>query len=89
VTRLLHMIDPRPNEAAMTPTPGLAALTLAGTLAYLGAAILGAGGLAAFFPIRPGLPPQGARSGISQLLGFAQAITAPHGSFSRKRRPSQ
>jgi protein-S-isoprenylcysteine O-methyltransferase Ste14 len=43
------MIDPRPNEAAMTPTPGLAALTIAGTLAYLGVAILGAGGLAAFF----------------------------------------
>jgi protein-S-isoprenylcysteine O-methyltransferase Ste14 len=43
------MIDPRPNEAAMTPTPGLAALTLAGTFAYLGVATLCAGGLAAFF----------------------------------------
>jgi len=32
----------------MTPTPGLAALTIVGTLAYLGLAILGAGGLATF-----------------------------------------
>jgi protein-S-isoprenylcysteine O-methyltransferase Ste14 len=33
----------------MTPTPALAALSIVGTLAYLGLAILGAGGLAAFF----------------------------------------
>jgi protein-S-isoprenylcysteine O-methyltransferase Ste14 len=33
----------------MTPTPGLAALTIVGTLAYLGLAVLGAGGPAAFF----------------------------------------
>ncbi|ANY84811.1 isoprenylcysteine carboxyl methyltransferase (plasmid) [Microvirga ossetica] len=33
----------------MTPTPGLAALSIVGTLAYLGLAVLGAGGLAAFF----------------------------------------
>jgi protein-S-isoprenylcysteine O-methyltransferase Ste14 len=33
----------------MKPTPGLAFLTLAGTLAYLGLAILGKGGFAAFF----------------------------------------
>ena len=33
----------------MTPTPGLAVLTIVGTLAYLGLAVLGAGGLAAFF----------------------------------------
>jgi protein-S-isoprenylcysteine O-methyltransferase Ste14 len=38
----------------MTPTPALAALTIVGTLAYLGLAVLGAGGLAAFFahPVR-------------------------------------
>jgi hypothetical protein len=35
------MTHDRPDEAAMTPTPGLAALTIVGTLAYLG--------LAAFF----------------------------------------
>jgi protein-S-isoprenylcysteine O-methyltransferase Ste14 len=33
----------------MTPTPRLAFLTIAGTLAYLGLAVLGSGGLAAFF----------------------------------------
>lgn len=33
----------------MKPTPGLAFFTLAGTLAYLGLAILGRGGFAAFF----------------------------------------
>ena len=33
----------------MTPTPGLAVVTIVGTLAYLGLAILGAGGLAVFF----------------------------------------
>jgi protein-S-isoprenylcysteine O-methyltransferase Ste14 len=33
----------------MTPTAGLAALSIVGTLAYLGLAVLGAGGLAAFF----------------------------------------
>ena len=33
----------------MTPTPGLAVLTIVGTLAYLGLAVLGPGGLAAFF----------------------------------------
>ena len=33
----------------MTPTAGLAVLTIVGTLAYLGLAVLGAGGLAAFF----------------------------------------
>jgi protein-S-isoprenylcysteine O-methyltransferase Ste14 len=49
VARLLHPTNPQPNEAAMTPTPGLAALTIVGTLAYLGLAVLGAGGPAAFF----------------------------------------
>src|SRR5690349_20827715 len=39
----------RPDEAAMAPKPGLAALTIVGTLAYLGLAILGSGGFAAFF----------------------------------------
>jgi protein-S-isoprenylcysteine O-methyltransferase Ste14 len=39
----------RPHEAAMAPTPGLAVATIAGTLAYLGLAILGWGGLATFF----------------------------------------
>jgi protein-S-isoprenylcysteine O-methyltransferase Ste14 len=33
----------------MTPTAGLAALSIVGTLAYLGLAVLGAGGLTAFF----------------------------------------
>jgi protein-S-isoprenylcysteine O-methyltransferase Ste14 len=33
----------------MTPTAGLAALSIVGTLAYLGLAVLGAGGPAAFF----------------------------------------
>jgi protein-S-isoprenylcysteine O-methyltransferase Ste14 len=33
----------------MAPTPGLALLTIAGTLAYLGLAVLGWGGCAAFF----------------------------------------
>ena len=33
----------------MTPTPGLACITLVGTLAYLGLAVLGWGGVAAFF----------------------------------------
>jgi protein-S-isoprenylcysteine O-methyltransferase Ste14 len=49
VARLLHPTNPQPDEAAMTPTPGLAALTIVGTLAYLGLAVLGAGGPAAFF----------------------------------------
>ena len=49
VARLLHPTNPQPDEAAMTPTPGLAVLTIVGTLAYLGLAVLGAGGLAAFF----------------------------------------
>jgi protein-S-isoprenylcysteine O-methyltransferase Ste14 len=43
------MTRDRPDEAAMTPTPGLAVVTIVGTLAYLGLAILGAGGLAVFF----------------------------------------
>ncbi|HYX80859.1 MAG TPA: isoprenylcysteine carboxylmethyltransferase family protein, partial [Gemmatimonadales bacterium] len=34
---------------AMTPTPKLAAFTIVGSLAYLGLAILGRGGIAAFF----------------------------------------
>src|ERR1700733_7093362 len=38
-----------PSEAAMTPTPRLASVTLAGTLAYLGLAALGWGGFPAFF----------------------------------------
>jgi protein-S-isoprenylcysteine O-methyltransferase Ste14 len=33
----------------MTPTPGLAVLTIVGTLAYLGLAVLGAGGFPSFF----------------------------------------
>src|SRR4030095_282157 len=33
----------------MGPSPGLAFVTVVGTLAYLGLAILGAGGFAAFF----------------------------------------
>jgi hypothetical protein len=36
----------------MKPTPGLAFFTLAGTLAYLGLAILGKGGFAAFFSVQ-------------------------------------
>jgi uncharacterized membrane protein HdeD (DUF308 family) len=43
------MTHDRPDEAAMTPTPGLAVVTIVGTLAYLSFAILGAGELAAFF----------------------------------------
>jgi protein-S-isoprenylcysteine O-methyltransferase Ste14 len=42
-------IGDRINEAAMTPTPRLALLTTFATLAYLGLAILGWGGFAAFF----------------------------------------
>jgi protein-S-isoprenylcysteine O-methyltransferase Ste14 len=49
VARLLRPTNPQPDEAAMTPTAGLAALSIVGTLAYLGLAVLGAGGLAAFF----------------------------------------
>jgi hypothetical protein len=37
------------SEAAIAPTPGLALVTIAGTLAYPGPAVLGAGGLTAFF----------------------------------------
>ena len=37
------------SEAAAAPTPGLAAFTIVGTLAYLGLAVLGWGGFAAFF----------------------------------------
>jgi len=37
------------NEAPMTPRPGLAFVTVVGTLVYLGLAVLGWGGFAAFF----------------------------------------
>src|SRR5437588_11730536 len=37
------------SEAAMTPTPRLAFITVVATLAYFGLAILGWGGFAAFF----------------------------------------
>jgi protein-S-isoprenylcysteine O-methyltransferase Ste14 len=37
------------SEAVMPPTPGLVLLTILGTLAYLGLAVLGWGGLADFF----------------------------------------
>jgi hypothetical protein len=37
------------NEMAMTPTSGLVFVTMAGTLAFLGLAVLGRGGFAAFF----------------------------------------
>ena len=39
----------RLNEVAMMPTPRLAFITIVATLAYLGLAILGWGGFAAFF----------------------------------------
>jgi protein-S-isoprenylcysteine O-methyltransferase Ste14 len=39
----------RLGEAAMTPTPRLALITIVATIAYLGLAILGWGGFAAFF----------------------------------------
>ena len=39
----------------MTPTPRLAFVTMVGTLAFLGLAVLGWGGFAAFFLTRPAL----------------------------------
>src|SRR5260370_21733654 len=39
----------RPSEAAMMPTPRLAFISMVGTVAYLGLAVLGWGGFAAFF----------------------------------------
>ena len=38
----------------MRPAPRLVIFTILGTLAYLGLAILGWGGFAAFFSTRPG-----------------------------------
>jgi hypothetical protein len=38
-----------PSEAAMAPIPRLVLITILGTLTYLGLAILGSGGFAAFF----------------------------------------
>jgi hypothetical protein len=43
----------RSSEAAMTPTPRLAFITIVTTLVYLGLAILGWGGFAAFFSHPP------------------------------------
>src|SRR5262245_7420069 len=37
------------GDELMTPTPKLAGVTIVGTLAYLGLAVLGWGGFAAFF----------------------------------------
>jgi len=45
----LCMMDHLCGRLAMTPSPGLAFATLAGTLASLGLAVLGMGGFAAFF----------------------------------------
>jgi protein-S-isoprenylcysteine O-methyltransferase Ste14 len=41
------------GQAAMTPTPRLAIITLVATLGYLGPAVLGFGGFAAFFSHPP------------------------------------
>jgi hypothetical protein len=41
--------EERERSGDMTPTPRMACLTVVGTLVYLGLAVLGWGGLAAFF----------------------------------------
>jgi protein-S-isoprenylcysteine O-methyltransferase Ste14 len=55
-----------------TPTPGLALLTVAGTLAYLGLAVLGRGGFAAFFS----RPPLVALAAVTLVLTAAALFSA-------------
>jgi len=49
LSKAANIKEDLPSEAAMTLTPRLAFFNVAGTLAYLGLAVLGWGGLAPFF----------------------------------------